>query len=244
MVGFSLRVGAMISRRLFAGGLATAAACLASGSAQAGSFLNLFGDSRPLVKKDKRKLPASVTTPNAKTKPKVVKKAKIKRKPKPTAPFKVDPQFEPQEVTYIGPLQPGNILVDSDEKFLYLIQGNDTARRYGVAIGMEGLGWRGAATVKAKVEWPSWTPTPSMIKRAPDKYARYRDGMPGGPGNPLGARAIYLYQGKRDTHIRIHGTTQPWTIGKAASNGCFRMVNEHIMDLFERVSIGTQVIVI
>ena len=91
---------------------------------------------------------------------------------------------------------------------------------------------------------PSWTPTPAMIKRAPEKYARYQDGMPGGPGNPLGARAIYLYQGKSDTHIRIHGTTQPWTIGKAASNGCFRMVNEHVMDLFDRISVGTQVIVI
>ena len=227
---------------MFAAGLAAVSASLAAGPAEAGSFLNLFGSPRPIVIQKKRKLPASITPPKAK--PKVVKKAKAKRKPKPTAPYKVDPQFEPQEVSYIGPLQPGNILVDSDEKFLYLIQGNDTARRYGVAIGMEGLGWRGAATVKAKVEWPSWTPTPSMIERAPDKYARYKDGMPGGPGNPLGARAIYLYQGKKDTHIRIHGTTQPWTIGKAASNGCFRMVNEHIVDLFDRVSIGTQVIVI
>ncbi len=233
----------MISRRMFAGGLTAFAASLASGTAEAGSFFDLFAPRRRVIILDEqpRSLPASIATPG---KPKIVKKAKAKRKPKPTAPYKVDPQFEPQDVSYVGPLQPGNILVDSDEKFLYLIQGNDTARRYGVAIGKEGLGWRGAATVKAKVEWPSWTPTPAMIKRSPEHYAQYKDGMPGGPGNPLGARAIYLYQGKQDTHIRIHGTTQPWTIGKAASNGCFRMVNEHIMDLFERVSIGTQVIVI
>ncbi len=233
----------MISRRLFAGGVA---ATLVSAPAKAGSLFDLFAPRRRVIILDEpTAMPVSVATPQAEPKPKVVKKAKAKvRKPKPTAPYKVDPQFEPQEVRYIGPLQPGSILVDSDEKFLYLIQPNDTARRYGVAIGMEGLGWRGAATVKAKVEWPSWTPTPAMIKRAPEKYARYQDGMPGGPGNPLGARAIYLYQGKSDTHIRIHGTTQPWTIGKAASNGCFRMVNEHIMDLFERVPVGTQVIVI
>ena len=90
----------------------------------------------------------------------------------------------------------------------------------------------------------SWKPTPAMIKRSPEKYARYADGMAGGPDNPLGARAIYLYQGKHDTSIRIHGTTQPWTIGKAASNGCFRMVNEHVIDLYERVPIGTKVTVI
>ena len=232
----------MISRRIFAGGLAAAASALASAPANAGSLFDLFAPRRRVIILDEP-LPVSVAKPQPKPKPKLVKTAKA-RKPKPTAPYKVDPQFEPQEVRYIGPLQPGSILVDSDEKFLYLIQPNDTARRYGVAIGMEGLGWRGAATVKSKVEWPSWTPTPAMIKRAPDKYARYKDGMPGGPGNPLGARAIYLYQGKRDTHIRIHGTTQPWTIGKAASNGCFRMVNEHIMDLFERVPVGTQVVVI
>ncbi len=236
----------MISRRLFASGLAATAATLASDPAKAGSLFDLFAPRQRVIILDDDEpaaMPVSIAKPQARPKPKIAKKAKA-RKQKPTAPYKVDPQFEPQEVRYMGPLQPGTILVDSDEKFLYLIEPNDTARRYGVAIGMEGLGWRGAATVKAKVEWPSWTPTPAMIKRAPDKYARYSDGMPGGPGNPLGARAIYLYQGKRDTHIRIHGTTQPWTIGKAASNGCFRMVNEHIMDLFERVPVGTQVVVI
>ena len=235
----------MISRRMFASGLAATASLLVNDPAKAGSLFDLFAPRRRVIilEDEPAVMPVSVATPPAKPKPKIVKKAKV-RKPKPTAPYKVDPQFEPQEVRYIGPLQPGSILVDSQEKFLYLIQPNDTARRYGVAIGMEGLGWRGAAIVRSKVEWPSWTPTPAMIKRAPDKYARYKDGMPGGPGNPLGARAIYLYQGKRDTHIRIHGTTQPWTIGQAASNGCFRMVNEHVMDLFDRISVGTQVIVI
>jgi lipoprotein-anchoring transpeptidase ErfK/SrfK len=239
----------MISRRLFASGLTASAAALVSAPAKAGSLFDLFAPRRrvviveePVLLQDPG-LTASIAVPEVKIKPKPVKKAKA-RKPKATAPYKVDPQFEPQQVRYIGPLQPGSVLVDSDEKFLYLIQPNDTARRYAVAVGKEGLGWKGAATVKAKVQWPSWKPTPEMIKRSPDHYARYKDGMPGGPGNPLGARAIYLYQGSRDTHIRIHGTTQPWTIGQAASNGCFRMVNEHVMDLFDRISVGTQVIVI
>jgi lipoprotein-anchoring transpeptidase ErfK/SrfK len=235
----------MISRRFFGFGLVATAASATNSSAEAGSIFDLFAPRRRvIILEEPRALPASIATPHAKAKPGIAKKAKAKRKPKPTAPYKVEPQFEPQEVRYVGPLQPGNILVDSDEKFLYLIQPNDTARRYAVAVGKEGLGWKGAATVKAKVEWPSWVPTPEMIKRSPEHYAQYKDGMPGGPGNPLGARAIYLYQGSRDTHIRIHGTTQPWTIGKAASNGCFRMVNEHVMDLFGRVSIGTKVIVI
>jgi lipoprotein-anchoring transpeptidase ErfK/SrfK len=239
----------MISRRLFGSALVATTAALVSAPSKAGSLFDLFRPRRrviiiedPVVAPDPG-LTSSIAAPEVKPKP--VKKAKAKvRKPKATPPYKVDPKFEPQEVRYIGPLQPGKILVDSDEKFLYLIQPNDTARRYAVAVGKEGLGWKGAATVKAKVEWPSWKPTPEMIKRSPDHYARYKDGMPGGPGNPLGARAIYLYQGKQDTHIRIHGTTQPWTIGKAASNGCFRMVNEHVMDLFDRISVGTQVVVI
>jgi lipoprotein-anchoring transpeptidase ErfK/SrfK len=196
-----------------------------------------------LIIRRKRELPDPVSVSKPKKKKQLAAKAR-KKKSAPAKPYLVDPLYVPQEVAFYGPQQPGDIVVNSRERFLYLVQPGATARRYGVAIGMEGLGWTGSATVKAKVEWPSWKPTPAMIKRSPEKYARYADGMAGGPDNPLGARAIYLYQGKRDTSIRIHGTTQPWTIGKAASNGCFRMVNEHVIDLYERVSIGTKVIVI
>jgi lipoprotein-anchoring transpeptidase ErfK/SrfK len=172
--------------------------------------------------------------------------SKLSKKPRksPKKPFAIDPIFEPQQVDFYTLFLPGTIIVNSSQKFLYLVEPGNKARRYGVAIGMQGLGWTGTARIKGKVEWPSWKPTPDMLKRAPEKYARYKEGMKGGEGNPLGARAMYLYQGKRDTQIRIHGTTQPWTIGQAASNGCFRMVNEHIIDLYERVKYGAPVIVI
>jgi lipoprotein-anchoring transpeptidase ErfK/SrfK len=157
--------------------------------------------------------------------------------------YTIDAKFEPQEVAYSG-FASGSIVIDSQEKFLYLIETPFTARRYGVAVGKEGLAFKGSVTVGAKQEWPRWIPTKEMIERSPEKYAQYADGMDGGPNNPLGARAIYLYDGPKDTYLRIHGTTQPWTIGTAASNGCFRMVNEHVIDLFSRVSIGTKVTVI
>ncbi len=163
--------------------------------------------------------------------------------------YKLDPQFEPQDVSLLeAPFglanEPGSIVIDPQNKFLYFIKDTQTARRYGVATGKEGLGWTGLANIKEKVEWPSWTPTDEMIKRDPQKYLRHKEGMPGGPDNPLGARAIYLYQGDLDTKIRIHGTTQPWTIGKAASNGCFRMVNDHVIELYDSVQIGAQVVVL
>ncbi len=115
------------------------------------------------------------------------------------------------------------------------------ARRYGVAVGRQGLQSPGSYVIRRKVEWPSWRPTDAMIEREPEIYAQYADGVPGGPENPLGARALYLYVGDRDTYLRIHGTTQPWSIGTSASSGCVRLVNNHIIDLFERVPTGTQV---
>lgn len=157
--------------------------------------------------------------------------------------YTIDAKFEPQEVAYSG-FATGSIVIDSQEKFLYLIETPFSARRYGVAVGKEGLAFKGSVTVGAKQEWPRWIPTKEMIERSPEKYAQYAEGMDGGPNNPLGARAIYLYDGPKDTYLRIHGTTQPWTIGTAASNGCFRMVNEHVIDLFSRVPVGTKVTVI
>ena len=122
---------------------------------------------------------------------------------------------------------------------LYYTLGAGQAIRYGVAVGKEGLLWRGQGTIQRKQEWPSWTPTPDMIERSPEHYAQYKDGMPGGPGNPLGARAMYVYQGNVDTAIRVHGTIYPESIGSSASNGCFRMYNSHVTDLYDRVQLGT-----
>lgn len=156
--------------------------------------------------------------------------------------FKVKSDFEPQEVAFSG-YERGQIVVDTSARYLYLVESSSTARRYAIAVGREGLEFKGKATIGDKQEWPRWIPTKDMQEREPAKYGRYKDGMNGGPENPLGARAIYLYQGKKDTHIRIHGTNQPQTIGTNSSNGCFRMVNDHVMDLYNRVKMGSEVIV-
>ncbi len=142
----------------------------------------------------------------------------------------------------IVPVQPGmpvySIHIVPQSYNLYFILPGDRAIRYGVAIGKEGLYWRGQATIGRKVEWPSWRPTDEMIARNPDAYAKYADGMPGGPENPLGARALYFFQGDVDTSIRVHGTIMPASIGSSASNGCFRMYNSHVIDLYNRVPLG------
>jgi lipoprotein-anchoring transpeptidase ErfK/SrfK len=177
-----------------------------------------------LAIKKKDVIQASVRKPNKKT-------------------WTIDPKFEPQTVSYAMGYKPGTIVIDPQQKFLYFVESAFSARRYGVAVGKDGLDFHGTVTVGRMAEWPRWIPTKEMIERDPEKYARYADGMDGGPENPLGARAIYLYQGGKDTYLRIHGTTQPWTIGSAASNGCFRMVNEHVMELFSKVTVGTQVVV-
>lgn len=117
------------------------------------------------------------------------------------------------------------------------------AMRYGVGVGREGFAWAGRARIRRKAEWPKWTPPAEMIKRRPD-LAKYRNGMPGGPDNPLGARALYLYQGSRDTLYRIHGTNEPWTIGQAMSSGCIRLLNDDVKDLYNRVGLGTRVVVL
>jgi lipoprotein-anchoring transpeptidase ErfK/SrfK len=156
--------------------------------------------------------------------------------------FRVKEDFEPRTVEFPG-YDAGTIVIDTSSRFLYLVQSSSKARRYAIAVGKEGLQFKGSVTVGDKQEWPRWIPTLEMQKRDPKKYGPYKDGMAGGPDNPLGARAIYLYQGKKDTHLRIHGTNAPETIGTSSSNGCFRMVNEHVQDLYSRVKVGTQVIV-
>ena len=157
--------------------------------------------------------------------------------------FRVRSEFEPQSVPFSG-YNPGTIVIDTGSRYLYLVESGWTARRYAIAVGREGLEFKGSAKVGDKQEWPRWIPTKEMQEREPRKYGQYKDGMPGGPDNPLGARAIYLFQGKKDTHVRIHGTNQPETIGTNSSNGCFRMVNDHVKDLYSRVKVGTPVVVI
>lgn len=158
-------------------------------------------------------------------------------------PFKLDPRFEPQTVRFSG-YSPGTIIVDPRNHFLYLQTGVGTARRYGVGVGKAGLAFRGSAKIGRKAKWPSWTPTKNMIRREPGKYAKYANGVPGGPDNPLGSRALYLYRNGRDTMYRIHGTTQPSSIGRSVSNGCIRMINAHVEDLYERVPVGAKVVVL
>lgn len=155
----------------------------------------------------------------------------------------IAPEFYPTLVSVKPEFEPGMIVVLSDRFFLYHILEKRKAMRYGVAVGRAELVFRGAAEVGRKVEWPSWKPTPEMIARSPAKYQKYADGMAGGPKNPLGARAIYLYQNGRDTAIRIHGTTEPQSIGSAVSNGCIRMVNDHVIALYDAVELGTKVMV-
>ena len=131
----------------------------------------------------------------------------------------------------------GAITVDTKNRYLYLSLGDGQAIRYGVGVGREGFEWRGTAKVGRKAEWPSWVPPAEMLKRRPD-LPTY---MEGGLDNPLGARALYLYNGKRDTMFRIHGTNEPGTIGQAVSSGCIRMMNSDVADLYNRVRIGTTV---
>jgi lipoprotein-anchoring transpeptidase ErfK/SrfK len=139
--------------------------------------------------------------------------------------------------------KPGTVIVNTQKRVLYYVLGPEIAIRYGVAVGKEGYDWSGIAKVGRKQKWPTWTPPGSMIKRKPE-LAKWAAGMPGGPENPLGARAIYLYENGRDTLFRIHGTNEPDSIGSAASSGCIRMLNREVIDLYNGVTIGAKVIVI
>ena len=156
---------------------------------------------------------------------------------------RLDPRLRQQLVPYDGSESPGTIVVDTSQRFLYAVEQGGWATRFGVAVGEEGLTLKGRATVGRKAQWPSWTPTASMIGRKPH-LVQYAGGVPGGPNNPLGARALYLYRGNRDTLFRIHGTNEPWLIGTAVSNGCIRLTNEDIIDLYNRTPLGTPVLVI
>ena len=154
----------------------------------------------------------------------------------------IDPRNRPQVVVFQGVEPFGSLVVDPDERFLYHVLAYGQARRYGVGVGRAGFAWSGVATVGMKRRWPRWVPPRSMVERDP-KARRWVNGQPGGPENPLGARALYLFADGRDTLYRIHGTNEPHTIGKAVSSGCIRMLNQDVAELFERVTAGTVVIV-
>jgi lipoprotein-anchoring transpeptidase ErfK/SrfK len=158
---------------------------------------------------------------------------------------RIRPEFWRREVSYATAEKPGTIVVDPNSRFLYHIQANGRAMRYGVGVGREeGFNFQGEATIARKAEWPDWRPTPDMIAREPERYGPYREGMPGGPDNPLGPRALYLYRNKQDTLYRLHGTLEPWTIGTQVSSGCVRLINQDVIDLYGRVPVGTKVVVL
>ncbi len=147
------------------------------------------------------------------------------------------------EVVYNGDEEPGTIVVDTFARRLYLVEEGGMAMRYAIAVGREGLSFKGSGVIGRKEEWPSWTPTANMVRTRPDLYAEYAGGLPGGLDNPLGARAMYLFRGGRDTKFRIHGTIENASIGHATSAGCIRLFNQDAIDLYNRVEIGTKVTV-
>jgi len=186
-----------------------------------GIFRALFGAS-----------PEVVTPPSATAPPRVYRpQAQVRRD--------IDRRYLPAVVDYPTDEAPGTIVIDTGSRYLYHVLPDGQAQRYGVGVGREGFGWSGTVRVGRKAEWPTWTPPAEMRRRQP--YLPVS--MPGGPDNPLGAGALYLHDGGRDTLFRIHGSNEPWTIGHAVSSGCFRMRNEDVTELYSRVSIGTRVVV-
>ena len=156
--------------------------------------------------------------------------------------YKVDKKYHRQIVAYDGGEKPGTIIVDTTDKFLYFVLPGGEAVRYGIGVGREGFEWKGAARVAAKREWPVWTPPAEMIRRQPE-LAKFRGGMKPGITNALGARALYLYNKRGDTGYRLHGTPEWASIGKAMSSGCIRLMNQDIIDLYNRAEVGAKVIV-
>ena len=155
---------------------------------------------------------------------------------------KIADKFKRQTVSYTTKEKPGTVIVDTGARHLYFILGDGKAVRYGIGVGKEGFEWSGTARVALKREWPTWTPPKEMIGRRPD-LAKYAGGMEPGTKTPLGARAMYLFNKRGDTGFRLHGTPEWWSIGKAMSSGCIRLMNQDVIDLYNRVNVGAKVIV-
>jgi lipoprotein-anchoring transpeptidase ErfK/SrfK len=161
----------------------------------------------------------------------------------------VNPIYRRTKVRYVTNEKPGTVVINPSKHFLYLVEAGGRALRYGVGVGGEGYGWSGVAYVHSKQEWPDWYPTQEYLDRKRDVKRELNElqsglGVVAGPGNPLGARALYLWQGNKDTLYRIHGTNEPWTIGENVSSGCIRLTNADIIDLYDRTPIGTKVVVL
>ena len=219
-----------LSRRLFLSGvLATAAAALPFSAALAQQHPLYGGEEGEIMGRDPSLFPPPESPIDF-----------------PITPADLDSipeKFHRQMVHYEGMESPGTIIVDPSKRFLYLVLENNTAIRYGVGVGRQGFAWSGEAVVQMKRRWPRWIPPEEMTYR--DAHAaEWNNGMPGGPNNPLGARALYLFSNGQDTLYRIHGTNEPNSIGKAMSSGCIRMLNEDVADLFDRVPKGAKVIVL
>ncbi len=179
--------------------------------------------------------PRRAAPPQANTRPSAQQASLRSPAPARRAARAIDPRFLPTTVAYNGRQKPGTIVIDTKSRYLYLVGHDGFARRYGVGVGRAGFGWKGTQKITRKAEWPDWRPPAQMRKRQPGLPAF----VAGGPNNPLGARALYL----GSTLYRIHGSNEPWTIGKAVSSGCIRMRNEDVVDLYNRVKIGAKVIV-
>ncbi len=154
----------------------------------------------------------------------------------------IKPEFLRTEVDYPTDLNPGTIVIEVDDHFLYSVQSDGRAIRYGVTLGSQANLWRGTGTIERKASWPIWTPTARMLRESPSLTA-FRNGMPGGPKNPLGARALYIYKNGRDTLYRIHGSDSTWLLGQNRSSGCIRMINQDVIELAASTPTGAQVIV-
>jgi lipoprotein-anchoring transpeptidase ErfK/SrfK len=187
-------------------------------------------EDRRILRFDNKTTTRKVSTNSKKKKKKIVRKA---------------PAYKGRAlVDFDTPEKPGTIIIRTNERALYRVMEDGKAMRYLVAVGKDGFNWSGVATVGMKRKNPTWTPPAEMIRRTP-KYAKWRNGMPGGiPQNPLGARALYLFKGGRDTMFRIHGTNAPSSIGTAASSGCIRMLNHEVIELYNKTPVGTKVIVL
>ena len=157
----------------------------------------------------------------------------------------LDPKFFRQRVDYKTSEKPGTVIVDTQTFYLHLVEDGGTAMRYGVGLGRQGFEWSGRAKVQWKRPWPTWTPPEEMIEREPEleKYSAENGGMEPGLKNPLGARALYIFQNGVDTLYRLHGTPEHWSIGKAVSSGCVRLINQDVVDLYDRVRPGSDIIV-
>ncbi len=165
--------------------------------------------------------------------------------PEDVSPGRIVPaQFRRQTIAYQTNEAAGTIIIDPRAHFLYYVLGNGRAVRYGVGVGRSGFGWHGTVRVARKAEWPGWTPPPQMIVREAKRGHQLPAYVAGGPNNPLGARALYLYRSGSDTGYRIHGTSEPWTIGLDVSSGCIRLVNDDVIDLYSRAGVGAKVVVL